>query len=420
MKYGIIYHRYSKNIGDDVQSYAASRLLPQVDYAIEREKMDMFSSENDEPVAVIMSAWYMWAKWHWPPSTSIHPLFVGFHYSDLLRGRPAGMPIRFDFLKGLGADYLRAQGPIGCRDVYTVELLRKLEIESYFAGCVTLTLDAPREPVKPEREYICLVDVDEKAIALVQKQLEGTNIDIRVIPHVMEKSMVSIPWEQRRETIEDLLSLYQNAKCVVTFRLHCLLPCLAMGTPVLLMRDTFDSIRFQPYHTWANKTTTQDFLDGKCDYSLLSPPPNPDTYKETRDSLKRKISQFLEAAAQEPRRASELLKTSYSSQELAAWQRETMRGSLDTWLKESRADWALLGKQETRLAAQEAKIKRQTLELEKKKLEIEKQKLEIEKLAKALKSKPKPPATKPSADLAKMRKPAKKKGLFGRLAQMLK
>lgn len=423
MKYGMIYHRYSKNIGDDVQSYAASRLLPQVDYLIEREKLDLFASENDEPVAAIMSAWYMWAKWHWPPSTSIHPLFVGFHYSDLLRGRPAGMPIRFDFLKGLGADYLRAQGPIGCRDTYTLELLQQLEIESYFAGCVTLTLDPPREPVKPEREYICLVDVDEKAIALVQKQLEGTDIEIRVVPHIMEKSLINVPWEQRQATIEELLSLYQNAKCVVTFRLHCLLPCLAMRTPVLLMRENFDSPRFQPYHTWAHKTTTQDYLDGKCDYSLLSPPPNPETYKETRDALKQRISQFLGAAAQDPRRASEISKAPYSAHELMAWQHETMRNSLDNWLKESRSDWAKLGKQAAQIAEQKAKIGKQQREIAKQKEELEKQTLELEKrkqanakLAKALKAKPKAPA----ADLTKMPKPKKKKSLFGRLAQILK
>jgi hypothetical protein len=79
MKYGVIYHKQTGNIGDDIQAYAASRLLPRVDYMLDREHLDTFQSKEDEPVAAIMSAWYTWAKWNWPPSASIYPKFVGFH-----------------------------------------------------------------------------------------------------------------------------------------------------------------------------------------------------------------------------------------------------------------------------------------------------------------------------------------------------
>ena len=48
MKYGLIVFKETENIGDDIQSYAAIKYLPQVDYYIEREKLDEFVPENEE------------------------------------------------------------------------------------------------------------------------------------------------------------------------------------------------------------------------------------------------------------------------------------------------------------------------------------------------------------------------------------
>ena len=42
-----------------IQTYASMQHLPSVDYIVERENTDSFHSENNEPVAVIMSAWWM-------------------------------------------------------------------------------------------------------------------------------------------------------------------------------------------------------------------------------------------------------------------------------------------------------------------------------------------------------------------------
>jgi hypothetical protein len=46
---------------------------------------------------------------------------------------------------------------------------------------------------------------------------------------------------------EELLHKYAKAKLVITSRIHCALPCLAMGTPVIFVNgfDSFvDSCRF--------------------------------------------------------------------------------------------------------------------------------------------------------------------------------
>lgn len=37
MKYGLLYYKDTDNIGDDIQTYAASRFLQRVDYLIDRK-----------------------------------------------------------------------------------------------------------------------------------------------------------------------------------------------------------------------------------------------------------------------------------------------------------------------------------------------------------------------------------------------
>src|SRR5690606_30999823 len=53
--------------------------------------------------------------------------------------------------------------------------------------------------------------------------------------------------EEKFKMAETLLKKYAKAKLVITSRIHCALPCLAMGTPVIFVNgfDSFvDSCRF--------------------------------------------------------------------------------------------------------------------------------------------------------------------------------
>ena len=60
MKFGVIMHKTTQNIGDGIQTYAANCHLPSVDYFIDRECLDIFETPDKKPAAVVMSAWYMW------------------------------------------------------------------------------------------------------------------------------------------------------------------------------------------------------------------------------------------------------------------------------------------------------------------------------------------------------------------------
>ena len=115
MKFGVILHKITRNMGDEIQTYAAAKLLPQVDYVIVREDTSSFQSEQNEPVAVIMAAWWLWEKWNWPPAECIIPKLVSMHINNYTIER-RGTPVGDEWLKGIGGEFLRKYGPIGLRD----------------------------------------------------------------------------------------------------------------------------------------------------------------------------------------------------------------------------------------------------------------------------------------------------------------
>ena len=60
MKYGLIVFKNTCNLGDDIQSYSIKRLLPHIDYYIEREQINVFFPDEDEKekVKTILGGWY--------------------------------------------------------------------------------------------------------------------------------------------------------------------------------------------------------------------------------------------------------------------------------------------------------------------------------------------------------------------------
>jgi hypothetical protein len=80
----------------------------------------------------------------------------------------------------------------------------------------------------------------------------------------------------RTSKARELLRRYSAAKLVITSRLHCALPCLALGTPVVLLRrgvesdPRFDGLReLVRFHS-------DDSHPVKIDWQ--NPDPNPDFY----------------------------------------------------------------------------------------------------------------------------------------------
>lgn len=293
MKYGIVYYKDTDNIGDDIQNYAVMQFLPKVDYLIDREDLVNFASEGNEPVAVVLNGWYLHNKFNWPPSKDIYPLCVSMHFSpnDYLN-------VKYKFLDGIGGEYLSNYAPIGCRDSNTLNVLQEKGIESYLSGCATLTLPR-REKKMLDNEYVCVVDVPDSVEQKVEKELAASEIKVKKMTHRVDYKKAPLTWEERIKTVENVLDIYQNAKCVVTKRLHCALPCLAMGTPVLLILDEEkdDVTRYSFFTELLHVVSTKDFVDGNVNYDIKCPTQNKETYIAKRENLINRIRTFITDAS---------------------------------------------------------------------------------------------------------------------------
>ena len=278
-KFGVLKYS-SQNIGDEIQSIAAMRFLPQIDYYIHRERTDKFVSDNHEKVKIIMNAWWMWNSSHFPPSDDIEPLLISMHLREATREK---------FLSEKTIKFLKKYGPVGCRDTSTLKYLKANKIDAYFSGCLTLALQGnPKLKSLQRSQYILCVDTPER---ITERVKERTDIPVYSLTRMLSPSMSSV---DRMELSKHILYLYHNAHCVVTPRLHVTLPCIAFETPVLLIElmESSGRGRFDGMQNLYNKCGELDFTLKKNIYNFEKPKANPEAYLSVKESLIKTCAEF--------------------------------------------------------------------------------------------------------------------------------
>ena len=287
MKYAIMYYKQTDNIGDDFQTYAAKRFLKKIDYYIDREAMDAFVPYEKEYVALIMNGWYMNNKLTWPPSPYIYPHLVSMHFTN------AGLfNVGEIYLKGKVSDYLNKFEKVGCRDIETIKRLERYGVKNcYFTGCMTLTLNKFKDVEK--QDYICAVDLNEK---IVEKIKQSTNKPVKVITQ-NNYELVNMTFEERMKETEKVLKIFQGASCVITRRLHAMLPSIALETPVILLKqDGYENEkdRFQDFASFAGNTySINDFLNMDISDIINNPNQNSEEYLDIRNNLITSCEEFI-------------------------------------------------------------------------------------------------------------------------------
>lgn len=321
MKYGTMTYISIEgyyNVGDYIQSLAAMQYLPEIDYYLNREQLDKYHGEK---MKMILNGWFMHKPTHWPPSNSIDPLFVSFHMNHLVEDH---------MLIDGKAEYLRKNAPIGCRDHFTVKKLRDHGIDAYYSSCLTTTLDIKYKSEEKDGK-IYIVDplwtseswktVTKDVKTFIKSFINGNILKVNDVktrlkqlidPEILSKAEYltheykETENEQTRfERAESLLRKYARAQLVITSRIHCALPCLALGTPVIFINGGFnkstDICRFDGiidnFNTInidneGNLNTNFDFKQGDR-IRLDTIKQNPLRYKTYSDMLKKKCKEFI-------------------------------------------------------------------------------------------------------------------------------
>jgi len=243
VKYGLLTYR-TENIGDEIQSIAARQFLPRVDVYVERDSLNKVVS--DEKIKLIMNGWFTHKPENWPPSPDIEPLFISFHITP---------SAAHQLTSPQSIKYFKQHEPIGCRDYYTVNLLKKKGVDAYFSGCLTLTL---QNTIKKRSNEILLVDID----------LEDKDI-IEYLPRQLiqeasfiTRSSVSPNVKKMRELLQYKYRMLYH----IIRRIHvnyAALRFLAFGTPIIFVRKDLNNPRFKGYIEYLQEYSLDEFKQ-KC------------------------------------------------------------------------------------------------------------------------------------------------------------
>ena len=241
----------TENLGDHIQLIAGSRLLSRLGVEptryIDRED-EIQSAPGLEaeagPVGILLNGWFKTNRREWPPHSKFAPLIHGFHI------RLFQCP---ELVSEESIAFFRQHQPVGCRDPYTEALLRSAGVEAFLSHCLSLTM--PRRIERPETQTeVFVVSRDERLKDIIPPSIGPYSF----ISHYSGTSDFAANMAQA----ESLLETYRSrAKLIVTTLLHCALPAIAMGIPVVVFyplnteaghvsdRERFSSLEmFTPLH----------------------------------------------------------------------------------------------------------------------------------------------------------------------------
>jgi hypothetical protein len=214
----------TQNLGDHIQILAARRLLARTarapDVYVDRDDEIASTPELDPaeaPYPIVLNGWFKTNQAEWPPGSKLDPVYIGFHIRLFQCPR---------LVAEEALEHYRQHQPIGCRDPYTANLLASHGIATYVSHCLTLTF--PRRESAPEQQTeVFVVSRDDRILSWLPPHLKGS----RYICHYVEERDFAL----NMACAEALLDLYRaRAGLIVTSLLHCALPAIAMGIPVVM------------------------------------------------------------------------------------------------------------------------------------------------------------------------------------------
>jgi len=237
MRYAFIYPN-SANLGDDIQTLAALQFMGEDVTFVPRDQLGLVT----DPGKVLLNGW-----WSHDPASSFPPkidaLPISMHLCQKFR----------DEVKDLSWFATRKTY---ARDIDTANWLRSLGFDAEFIGCLSLTFPVANVERRTKLLFVDTRHAPSSRCSFMLTHLDPVNLEL--------------PYVIRHREARQLLDLYAQADLVITSRLHCALPCVAMGVPVVCITKE-DDPRF---------TGMQRFITICADKNLVAAI---DREKQTRD-----------------------------------------------------------------------------------------------------------------------------------------
>jgi len=235
MRFGnIIYSKRNERltIGDDIQILAIENLYKMLDIPYEtvvRIPLNELSTYNGDYVLLPISF----------PFISYNSTFDIFDFSPKIIPVFLGLCLITSNLSQKDVDYLMRFSPIGCRDIHTLETMRKYNIPAFLNTCMSLSFPkvVKKEDLK-KRSKVYVIDCSEDLKKAIPTSIQE---NCEYLSHTYYTKEINTAYDEfAKERYSDYI---QNARLIITDRLHAAIPCSAAGLPVIFAKDEF-SYRF--------------------------------------------------------------------------------------------------------------------------------------------------------------------------------
>lgn len=220
------------NIGDTFQYIALQEIYDKMGISYSEivylNKSQLWNYDGEEVVLPINCLFtnFTTETRIFPFSSRIKPIFVGVSFGGIE-------------LNESDIEYLRRYEPIGCRDEYTRDSLTKCGINAYTAGCISASLSEHASECEKEKVY--LIDLPENILQFFRNMFKDKCVEKS---HIISSGIDDIEYYVKNRYIEYL----NNAKLVITGRLHAAIPCATAGIPVIFITKKFYST-----YSWLEK-----------------------------------------------------------------------------------------------------------------------------------------------------------------------
>jgi len=160
---------------------------------------------------------------------------ISGRFSDHIVPVFLGLTLAKDSLIPQEVEYYRRFEPVGCRDERTLNTLRSYGVQAYLHGCITAAL--PKRSVEGNQfNKVFIVDAPDELIPYIPEELKK---DAVYLTHLHNEAL-----DDPKALMQEYYNRYKNeAKLVITSKLHCSVPCLAAGIPVIVAKK-YISYRF--------------------------------------------------------------------------------------------------------------------------------------------------------------------------------
>lgn len=218
------------NAGDTIQIFAIDIIYKEMQLNqndIIDIPIDEIRTYHGEKVILPIAGYFQYESRNpvFPTSNDIIPIFLSIHCTSK------------QYLKH--KSFWKKYEPIGCRDESTMLAMRKIGCDAYLLGCITSLF--PKRNFIPDTPHVFLVDVHPKAIHYIPKSImqsaEYMTQDIPIDKNMSKQKIANIIQQQTKNIY---CRYFNEATLIVTSRLHVAVPCMAMGIPVIVVKDGFD------------------------------------------------------------------------------------------------------------------------------------------------------------------------------------